>query len=247
MEVEPNLPTLSKEDGDKGLRISYQSAIGSLMYAMTQIRPDHAFAVSRLSQYCSNPMEEHWKAVKRVMRYLKGTATTGILYGRVAHQGLVGFTDAAYGDDKGTRRSTGAYLFFYGGAPISWQSKRQQTVALSTCEAEYMAAAQATKEAIWLQGLLHDVDPEWQQVAVTIFCDNQGAIALAENPSHHSRSKHIDIQYHFIREAVQNTKIRLEYLPTEQMPADGLTKPLVPAKFTTFQAHLNLQSHDTAG
>ena len=105
-----------------------------------------------------------------------------------------------------------------------------------------MAAAQATKEAIWLKNLLGTLDPQWTDSAISIHCDNQGAIALAENPSHHSRSKHIDIQYHFIREATQNNKIKLEYLPTEQMPADGLTKPLVPAKFTTYQAQLKLQS-----
>jgi hypothetical protein len=110
-----------------------------------------------------------------------------------------------------------------------------------------MAAAQATKEAIWLQGLLCNVDPEWQQIAVRIFCDNQGAIALAENPSHNNHSKHTDIQYHFIREAVQDNKIRLEYLPTEQRSADGLTQSLVPAKFAIIQAQLNLQSPDVGG
>jgi hypothetical protein len=124
MEMEPNLPALSKDNVDKGLCSQYQSAIGSLMYAMMQTRPDLAFPVSWLSQYCSNPKEEHWKAVKRVLRYLRGTATTGILYGKRIDQGLQGFTDAVYGDDKTTRCSTGAYLFMHGGRPISWQSKQ---------------------------------------------------------------------------------------------------------------------------
>jgi hypothetical protein len=123
MEAEPGLPPLCKDDVGKDLRVRYQSAIGSLMYAMTQTQPDLAFAVSRLSQYCSNPEDVHWKAVQRVMRYLKGTTNTGILYGIDVKQGLISFTDVASGDDKETRLSTGGYLFVYGGAPISWQSK----------------------------------------------------------------------------------------------------------------------------
>ncbi len=110
-----------------------------------------------------------------------------------------------------------------------------------------MAAAQATKEAIWLKSLLRNVDPKWTDSAITLYCDNQGAIALAENPSHHNRSKHIDIQYHFIREAIATDKIRMQYLPTEQMASDGLTKPLVATKFTTFRIQLNMQLLEHAG
>lgn len=134
----------------------YQKAIGSLMYIMLQTRPDIAFAVSTVSQFAQNPNSTHYNAVKRIFKYLAGSTDLGVTYG-TTDQGLVGYTDADWGGCLNTRKSTGAYLFLLYGGPISWSSKRQQTVALSSTESEYMAETQATKEAIWLRHFLSEI------------------------------------------------------------------------------------------
>ena len=178
----------------------YAPAIGSLMYAMLGTRVDTAFSVSILSRYLANPGPAHIKAVKRVMRYLKGTSQMELAF-RGTLKPLTGYTDADWAGDMQTRRSTSGFLFNIGSGAISWSSKRQPTVSLSTCEAEYIAETQATKEAIWLRSLLSQllIDEE-ESSATIIFGDNQGAIALAKNPQFHARTKHIAIQHHFVRE-----------------------------------------------
>ena len=141
--------------------------------------------------------------------------------------------------DKDTRRSTSGYVFSFGSAPISWSSKRQATVALSTCEAEYIGQTQAAKEAIWLKSLMASLTNDDQLFrSVVILGDNQGAIALAKNPQFHAIIKHIDIQNHLVREAVADGKISLAYVPTANQVADGLTKPLARDKFEVFRRAL---------
>lgn len=210
----------------------YQSAVGSLMYAMIATRPDIAFALSVVSQFAQNPNDTHWKAVKRIFRYLCGTLDRGITVGR-DREGLMGYSDADWGGDRSTRRSTSGYVFVMGGAPISWCSKRQATVALSSCEAEYIALTQASKEAVWLQLLLRELGVQGND-PVEILVDNQGAIALARNPEFHTRTKHIDIQYHYIRQEIGKGRIRLQFVETGEMLADCLTKPLSATKFQRF-------------
>ena len=166
----------------------------------------------------------HWMAVKRIMRYLKGTSDVKLCLGG-KNIVLSGYCDADYAGDTSNRRSTTGYMFKVGAGAVSWNSKRQQTTATSTVEAEYMATSYATKEAIWLRQLMADVGCT-QGEATTIMCDNQGCISLAKNPTHHSRTKHIDVQYHFIREKLELGVIRLDYCPTEHMVADVLTKGL---------------------
>ncbi len=153
------------------------------------------------------------------------------------------------GEETQTRRSTSGYVFNVGSAAISWSSKRQATVALSSCEAEYMGQTQATKEAIWLRRLMEELNGhlggegtavKGDPCAVVIFSDNQGAIALAKNPTHHARTKHIDLQQHFVREKVAEGHIQLDYVPTGDMVADGLTKPLAKDKFIQFRNALGL-------
>jgi hypothetical protein len=136
-----------------------------------------------------------------------------------------GYCDADWGGDADRRRSTTGYVFFMGKGAVSWNSKRQPTVALSTTEAEYMSASQSAKEAVWLRQLMADVGCV-QEDATTIMCDNQGCIALAKNPKPHSRTKHIDVQHHFIREKIEDEAIDMKYCPTEHMVADVLTKAL---------------------
>ena len=204
--------------------VPYKSGIGSLMYAMVATRADLAFAVSMVSQIMSRAGPAHWSAVKRIMRYLQSTMDYKLCLGG-SDLALRGYCDADWAGDANERRSTTGYVFFVGVGAISWNCRRQPTIALSTTEAEYMATSQSTREAIWLRKLLADVGFV-QQDATTIMCDNQGCIALAKNPTHHSRTKHIDVQHHFIREKLESGEMSLEYCPMEDMVADVLTKAL---------------------
>jgi hypothetical protein len=158
---------------------------------------------------------------------------------------LKGYCDADWGGDLDTRRSTTGYMFFIGDGAISWNSKRQPTVALSTTEAEYMATTQAAKEAMWLRQLMSDIGCV-QAKATTIMSDNQGSIALAKNPKHHSRTKHIDVQHHFIREKVETELIELKYCPTQDMVADVLTKALAKDRHHILRRSMGIVSFDTS-
>jgi hypothetical protein len=223
--------------------IPYKEAVGSLMYAMVATRADLAFAVSVVSQFMARPAPMHWAAVKRIMRYLKGTLHMKLCLGGKDIT-IKGYCDADWGGDLNTRRSTTGYVFYLGDGAISWNSKRQPTVALSTTEAEYMAANQCAKEAIWLRQLMADVGCV-QHKATTIMCDNQGSIALAKNPKHHSRTKHIDVQHHFIREKMEEEVINLTYCPTQDMVADVLTKALAKERHVMLCKAMKLVSFDT--
>jgi hypothetical protein len=229
----------------------FQRAMGSFMYAMTETRPDLAIVISTLSQFLANPSMEHIAAAKRVFRYLQGTKAYGTTHGardklweQLEHQPgqLHGYVDADFAQNLETRRSTTGYVFMLGEGSISWTSKRQPTVALSSCEAEYMAETQAAKEAIWLRRLLMELGYTTPDVqTVRIYADNQGAIALAKNPEYHARTKHIDTQWHFVREQAELGTIRLDYVPTDRQLADGFTKPLGGTKFKEFVRGLGLR------
>ena len=219
----------------------YARAIGSLMYAMLGTRVDTAFSVSILSRYLANPGPAHIKAAKRVMRYLKGTSQMELAF-RGTLKPLIGYTDADWAGDTQTRRSTSGFLFNIGSGAISWSSKRQPTVSLSTCEAEYIAQTQATKEAMWLRSLLSQLLMDKEEPSATIiFGDNQGAIALAKNPQFHARTKHIAIQHHFVREQQTAGTVDLQYIPTERQVADGLTKALPKDRFIAFRSAVGLE------
>jgi hypothetical protein len=223
--------------------ILYKATVGSLMYAMVGTRIDLAFPVSMVSQFMSKAGPSHWMAVKRIMRYLKGTLDLKLCLGG-KDISLRGFCDADWGGDTNERRSTTGYAFFVGVGAISWNCKRQPTIALSTTEAEYMATSQCTKEAIWLRKLLADVGFV-QEGATSVMCDNQGCIALAKNPTHHSRTKHIDIQHHFIRERLESGEICLKYCPTQEMVADVLTKALAKERHQKLTRSMGLRSFDS--
>ena len=155
---------------------------------------------------------------------------------------MTGFTDSDWAGDHETRRSTSGYVFNIGSGAISWSSKRQSSTALSSCEAEYIGQTQATKEAIWLRRLLAELQAAEGHAPVTtiIYGDNQGAIALARNPQFHARTKHIDTQHHFVREKQHSGEVDLQYIPTDQQVADGLTKALSRDKFEVFRRALGL-------
>ncbi|XP_071574596.1 uncharacterized protein [Temnothorax nylanderi] len=198
------------------------------MYLAQGTRPDIAHAVSALSQWCTSFKRIHWTSAKRVLRYLKGTINHGLYYTKRG-KALIGYTDADWGNCGLDRRSYTGSVFLLANAAISWESRKQRTVALSSTEAEYTALSDAAREAIYLSKLLSEIGlPSLGKV--TLHNDNQGAAKLAVNPVFHSRSKHIDIRCHFIRQALTDHRINLVYTPTEDMVADVLTKALPSSK-----------------
>ncbi len=219
---------LTKEDGELlDTRVyPYSELVGALLYAAVCTRPDISQAVGALARYMAEPRKPHWEAAKGVLRYLQGSSEFGLHLGGDAQEGLVGYSDADYAGDLDTRRSTTGYVFKLFGGTVSWASRMQPTVAVSTTEAEYMAAAYAVKEALWLRKLMHDFGVEIP--AVKVFGDNQGALKLLKHPIASMRSKHIDVMHHFARDRVARGEVVFEYCSTEFMAADCLTKP-VPA------------------
>lgn len=229
------LSRITAEDGGRPDKL-YMSIVGSLLYASIITRPDITYAVQALGRHMQASGNEHMIAAKRVLRYLQGTKDLGLIYdageagsdnGMEQQPCVFGFSDADWGGDLDTRRSTTGYLFMIQetGGVVSWGSKLQPTVALSSAEAEYMAACAAVQEAVHLRLLMSDLGFEQKEPTV-IYEDNQGCIALSDNPIHHRRTKHIDIKYHFIRERVASKEIELKYVPTEYQLADLLTKGL---------------------
>ncbi len=205
------------EDEEKFDQKMYQSAVGSLMYLSVGTRPDITYAVNNVAKFSSRPNTQHWIGVKRIMRYLKGTTKFGLLYSKETSSKCVGYSDSDWGGDLDDRKSTSGYFFQIGSCPVSWRSKKQSCVALSTAEAEYMALASAGQEAVWMRLLISELCASSVEELID-YEDNQSAIQIAKNPQFHRRTKHIEIKYHFIRE--------LRYCPTEEMIADLLTKGL---------------------
>ncbi|CAI5714757.1 unnamed protein product [Peronospora destructor] len=223
--------------------VPYRSAVGALMYLMVGTRPDLAAAVGTLSQFAAGPCPTYWQALKRVLRYLQATPTHGIrFYGTGAGSGkLIGYSDADWAGDIETRRSTRGYVFVLNDGCISWRSKKQRTIALSSTEAEYMALSEATQEAVWLKAFMCELGEDAGDGAVMVYKDNQGAIALAKSPEFHKRIKHIDIRYHFVREKVKDGQVVLDYCPTQEMLADLMTKPIPAAQFDALRTKLGIQ------
>lgn len=215
-------------------RSIYQSAVGSLLYLSTSTRPDIAFAVSNVAKFSANPTTRHWTGVKRILRYFKGTPDLGLHYTSSDVDDLIGYSDSDWAGNLDDRRSVSRYMFMLCGAPISWRSKKQTSVALSTAEAEYIALSSATQEAVWLRQLTSELRFE-QTKPTVIYEDNQSAISLAQNPQFHGRMKHIDIRHHFVREKVTDGMIEIKYCRLNGMLADMLTKGLSRTVFETLR------------
>lgn len=213
-------------------RIPYREAIGSLLYLSVVSRPDLTYTVNVLSQVLENPLVKHWNMVKRVFKYLKGTLQLGILYDSNSNRELEAFSDADYAGDIATRRSTSGSVFKYCGGAIAWTSAKQRSVALSTTEAEFVAASEATKELIWLKRLFSEISDNQN---VVLFIDNQSAIKLIKNPEFHNRSKHIDVRYKFVREKYQLGELNVNYINSENQEADLFTKVLPKTRFETLR------------
>jgi hypothetical protein len=204
----------------------YRSLIGCLLYITTCTRPDIAFVVTQLSRFLENPGQRHWNAAVRVLRYLKSTRQHGIIYqGGTGSVTLKAYSDADWGTNLDDRRSVSGVMVMIGNAPVVFKSKFQRTVALSSAEAEYMALSLCVQEVLWTRAMLTDIGA-LQRNATTIWEDNQGAIALAQNAGYHARTKHVDIRHHFIRENVERGTVTVEYVDTKNQLADILTKAL---------------------
>lgn len=210
---------------------SFRSIVGGLRYLVNS-RPDLAFAVGYVSRFMAEPHEDHMAAVKHILRYVAGTRSHGLWYsrGQPGELELLGYIDSDIAGDLDDRKSTSGGLFFLTRSPITWLSQKQKVVALSSCEAEYVAASTAACQAVWLAGLLQEImgTPVTPPV---LKVDNKSAIALTKNPVHHDRSKHIQTRFHFIRECVEAGKINIEFASSADQLADILTKPLARVRF----------------
>jgi hypothetical protein len=208
---------------------------------MLGTRPDLAYAVGVLGQHAATPGEEHQRALDRVFWYLQATKDWHLVFQQGTPEGLslTGFMDADWANELSDRSSTSGYTYKLAGGAISWSSKKQSSIALSSTEAEYIAGAHAAKEAIWLRRLLSklglpDHDP------TTLRMDNQSAIAIAKNPQFHDRTKHIEVRYHFLRHKIEEEEIELDYVPTNEQVANILTKGLNREKHTRFSKEMGL-------
>uniref|UniRef100_A0A2N9GYZ6 Reverse transcriptase Ty1/copia-type domain-containing protein n=1 Tax=Fagus sylvatica TaxID=28930 RepID=A0A2N9GYZ6_FAGSY len=235
-------PTLSTTTTDLLLDPTpYRSLVGALQYA-TFTRPDIAFAVNCVCQFMHQPSTIHFATAKRILHYLKGTLDKGILF-QPGPLALTAFTDADWARDASDRRSTSGVVIFLGNNPITWLSKKQHTVSRSSTEAEYRSLATGATELAWLRQVLCDLQL-YLPSAPLIWCDNTSALALASNPVFHGRTKHIEVDYHFVRERVVRGDLSLQFISTHDQLADIFTKALPSTRFLLLCSKLLVCSTD---
>eukprot|EP00253_Pinus_taeda_P032099 PITA_32099 len=236
--MEPGLKLSAQSSSPPVDETLFRQLVGSLIY-LTATRPDISFSVSYISRFMSAPKADHWIAAKRVLRYVRGTSDYGLLYTRSSDPILSGYTDSDWAGSVDDRKSTAGYVFNLGSGAVTWTSKKQQAVALSSTEAEYRGAVKASCEAVWLRRMLADMHAS-QTGPTSLFCDNQGVLKLAKNPVFHEQTKHVETHCHYIRQLVEDGFVRLKYVPTTKQPADIFTKPLGPAKFEQFRRSIGV-------
>jgi hypothetical protein len=212
--------------------IPYASAVGSLMYAQVYTRPDIAFVVGMLGRYQSNPGLDHWRAAKKVMRYLQGTKDYMLMYRRTDNLEVIGYSDSDFAGCIDSRKSTSGYIFLMVGGAVSWRSAKQILTATSTMEVEFVSCFEATSHGVWLKSFISGLRiMDYIHRPLRMFCDNSAAVFMAKNNKNESRSKHIDIKYLAIRERIKKKKVVIEHINAELMIADPLTKGMPPLKF----------------
>ena len=226
-------------DGKSVDQTKYRSMIGSLLY-LTASRPDISYSVGVCARFQANPKESHLEAVKRIIRYISGSITCGVFYTYATNAEIAGYSDADWGGNLQDRKSTSGGCFFVGKNLVAWHSKKQNCTSLSTAEAEYVAAGSCCTQILWMKNMLKDYGIP--QGKLVIFCDNTSAINISKNPVQHTRTKHIDIRYHFIRELVDKNLLALEYVSTDHQWADLFTKPLDTERFMTLRNAIGICS-----
>jgi hypothetical protein len=218
----------------------YRSTVGSLQY-LSLTRPDLSFVVNRVCQFMHRPLKPHWQAIKRILRYLQHTVSHGLLLHRSSSNDLQAYSDADWAGCPDDRHSTGAYCVFLGSNLVSWSSRKQPTVSRSSTEAEYKAVANTTAELLWIQALLHKLGVRISSPP-SLWCDNIGATYMSVNPVFHSRTKHVEIDFHFVRDRVADKSLVVQFVPSSDQLANVLKKPLVSAKFQQLCFKLNVRS-----
>uniref|UniRef100_A0A2N9GAP2 Reverse transcriptase Ty1/copia-type domain-containing protein n=1 Tax=Fagus sylvatica TaxID=28930 RepID=A0A2N9GAP2_FAGSY len=217
--------------------ISYTSAVGSLMYAQTCTRPDISFAVGMLGRYQSNPGMDHWKAAKKVMRYLQGTKDFMLTFRRFDSLKVTSYSDSDFARCIDSRKSTFGYLFMLVGGAISWKSAKQTIIASSTMEAEFVACFEATVHGLWLRNFILGLGiVDFVSKPLRIYCDNSAAVFFSINDKYSKGEKHMELKYLTLKEDVQKQRVSIEHISTQLMVADPLTKGLAPK---TFKEHVN--------
>jgi histone deacetylase 1/2 len=227
--------TLNEDDA-----FTYRSTVGGLQY-LTLTRPDMSYAVNKVCQYLSKPTSAHWEAVKRILRFVKGSADIGLRIRKSSSSLLSVFTDADWAGSTDDRRSTGGFAVFYGPTLISWSARKQPTVSRSSTEAEYKALANGTAEVIWIQSLLRELNVP-QPRAPVLWCDNLGATYLTANPMFHARTKHIEVDFHFVREKVAQGALDVRFVSSADQVADAFTMPSTKLMLERLYSNLNLVS-----
>jgi len=231
-------PVAHTGNPDPTLRTQYQAIIGSLLYLMLGTRPDIAFAVIKLLQFSANSSKEHYERAKYICRYLAGTKDYTMVFDGNTNEGLIAHSDSDWAVDINNCRSITGYFFKLAGLSVSWLSRAQKTIALSSTEAEYMAISDCFRQAMWMTNLFGEIG--FHISPITICGDNQGSIFIGSNPVQEKRTKHIDICYHYIHECIEDNKVSVVFVPGNDNPADMFTKNLDHLKFVKFREQLGL-------
>lgn len=218
----------------------YRELVGSLMYLACTTRPDIMYAASYLARYLSCYDDQHWTEAKRALRYVIATKTYTLQFGN-EDNGIVGYCDADWAGDADERKSTSGYVYMYNGAAFTWSSKRQSVVAASSVEAEYIALSRCVRQALWIRKLMHDFG--MSVPPITIHVDNTGAISLSHDDKMNAATKHIDVAYHLTRDYVIKEWVKIVYVASVEMVADGLTKALRREKIESNRKMLGLTKH----
>jgi hypothetical protein len=236
----PRKPEMVKDES------KFRSVVGSLRY-LVNTRPDISYSVGMVSRFMECPTAKHWAALKRIIRYVAGTAEYGCRYtcGAFSNLRLLGYSDSDHAGDLEKRKGTSGVVFFLNGNVVTWSSQKQRVVSPSSCEAEYIAAALAACQGVWLSKLIADLTGE-KLKRFRLLMDSKSAIELSKNPVYHERSKHIDTRYHYIRECVTNGIAEVDHISTDWQLADILTKPLGRIKFVEMCQQLGVRDvcHD---
>ena len=221
-------------------QLPYHTLIGKCMYLSTCTRPDISFAVRELAKFMSNYGPKHYDAAKHLLRYLQGTRSRGIIYGNSPNPYPIfkSFTDSDWATSE-NQKSVSGYVVECANGPLTWSSKQQVVVALSSCKAEYLACSHCARQVLWLRSLFHELGyPQHQPTP--LYCDNQGTVTCTHDPQSHSRMKHIDIHAHFIRDSVNRRLVDVHHIPGTQNPADLLTRPLKRIVHQKWLTHINM-------